>query len=388
MSSSMRVNSSWWDPPAKTQSINTKSVGYQALRCAASGKVEELAKCVLKDLPAVNSLQQVSSASEARYTASHYAIDKHQWTCAAYLLNAGMDWTLCSQNVQNPLSSIAQLDKQEKGLNSLLVALVQLKDDINVVPLVELIASPQLSVKQRQLVLQDATLIRALASRLKDEEKLMVMASLMIGSYKWKGDQTAFTEKLYLQQEKIPFLDPHDTLNCNQLLLYASYLSGKKTVSELIDIFVDNCEALTKEESKTFKAYGLSASTLRIKRNQINLQSSANLGFKPCEEAELNLNRPTKGKYEIRILYVFVPVSGCVEHYGIMMRTPTKTFFIHMDQNMGYAACTTQFSEFIKGLAAVQPIVYTSMLPWHRNEPLVVNNPASAGLPSVYFGVD
>lgn len=150
------------------------------------------------------------------------------------MLNKGVDFKILSKpaNSKAGKTPISMLNSKPKGLSNLIEKLISNDAKINIESLVLLITSDEMDVKHRQMILDNSELCKKLSNKLKKDEALLIMAALMTGSYKWKGLQTDF-QKLYKNLK----LDYNDTINCNQLLMVASILTGQYTFKDNKQIY-------------------------------------------------------------------------------------------------------------------------------------------------------
>lgn len=339
--------------------FNPKSKEYQAITFAAKGQLDKLREVFGETQ---NQLVKVSQ-NEDYYTPLHYAIANGQWQIVAFLLNQGVDWSVASKSAKGGgNTALSKLNNKEQGLCNLIEGLINLNEPIQVDNLVELLTSPSLSVHRRREMLENQNLRYKLSERLTKEEKLFVMASLMIGSYSWKGMQTDFLDCL-TKGKNLPY---SGTINCSQMILLASYLSGEKSLQE-IDFEVqkgtsDILSKFTREDhQKMISPFTSLAEVDRI-RLPINRLSAKNFGL--TNEIEVQPQNIDALPSKIHTLFLIKP-NDIVHHYALVYRLEQKTLMIHITEETGCVACE-EAKEVLTEYVKKYPVtIYASMIPWH-----------------------
>lgn len=263
--------------------------------------MEKLKECYAKDRESLNGLHVVSDKGD-RYTPTHYGLTKRQFKAVAYLLNQGAEWDICSQKSQGKgATAIGMLNGIKNGLCELLQSLVDSEDPINLTALVSLLTSLNLSAERRREVLNNPELRWNLCRKLKKDDALFIMGTLLNGSHQWRGMQTdfpSFTLKAGLQD----VMGFNKTICCNQMVLYASVLTGTISPREALNIFTQNTPEFTdKDHAKVVSPF----TTVRERNALIlpfNKQVAINLGLvERSTDNLLNLNSPHLGEPVLKL---------------------------------------------------------------------------------------
>lgn len=197
--------------------VDPNSPAYRALSFAAQGMVEQLKTF---NFDVLNHLTTVQADPDRKFTPLHYALVKKQWAAVAFLIQMGCNATIRSVE-DSERTALSMLAQDPMSLHNLLSAFVDAKLPWNLDAMVPLFTHDLLRA-QRRCVLQDHDLLMRIGTHGMKTEALVMVASMMVGSYQWKGYDTDFIPWFF---DKAPLLID-GTLCCNQLLVYASYFCG------------------------------------------------------------------------------------------------------------------------------------------------------------------
>ncbi len=319
-----------------TSIFEPSSPGYFAITLAANGKLEELKNLYQSHPTAINSLHKVSATSEDFYTPLHYAFAKKQWSTAAYLIQQGVDWqTFSIKAGQRSAIAIKSINTNPNGLVLLLKGLLETNEPIQIEPILDLITSHHIAVERRQEVLGDKELRHVLCSRIPLDQALFLMASLLVGSYQWKGIQTDYA----FAPENLDLLPFDATINCNQLIEYAAILTGWATQRRMIDLINQGVIAPSQEIHQEI----LDPRTTPARRRRLmmptNQARAANFGLPSrSERRPFNVSQQAPGAVQRKILFL-LENDGFVDHYALFFNGKNGPRVIHITQQTGSVVC-------------------------------------------------
>lgn len=330
--------------------VNPTSNEYRALVCAANGTIEELRTFEPKVL---NQLTPVQADPLKKFTPLHYALMKQQWAAVAFLIHAG-----CSASIM-PVGStsgtaLSMLSKDEKSLHNLLSAFIESGMPWNLDALVPLIANDELLV-QRRYVLNDLNLLMRVGSHGKKPEALVMIASLMVGSYHWQGRHTDYLH-LDMQNSPLPF---DGTINCNQLLMYASFFCGvPSTIFEPPSHLAQSEKYL--EEYEQLLAGKRPEKTLAYFKQVM----SKHLGLPENEKERILLPMRKAVQEKIRVFYI--EVNKEILHYGLLIQLNGESYTLHIDslESGSDRVVLNKPAQAFEACRRQRGKVYLSMLPW------------------------
>lgn len=348
--------------------FNTKSAGYQMLCSAAAGNVAKLSGLIQSDSVEgslnANRLHCCQKEPPAYFTPLHYAIAKTQWVAAAFLLNQGVSWEIPSIPSKGlGQTSIDKLNSTPNGLSQLLKALVASPSPINVEALAKLITSSHLSKSQKLEVLNNYQLRKDLCKRVQQDEALFLMACLLIGSQKWAGNSQYYT----FYDEKYSEKDIYDStasLCCNELLCYASFLTGLHTKLEILDYQEIGRESVSAEIREKINSCNNNDMKMQLLM-PYNEQAANSFGLSVRDESSILKLDSKVEKFTVKVFYS-ANKKGFVHHYGLIAFSPSnQPIVVHITERKQPQGVICEPASMAPELDTKSYTIYTSMLPWH-----------------------
>lgn len=330
--------------------IDTNSPAYRALSFAAQGKVEQLKTFNFRVL---NQLTPVRLDPLMKFTPMHYASFKKQWTAVAFLIQVG-----CSAEIRSVEASsrtvLSMLSQDKMSLHHLLSTFVDMELPWNLDAMVPLFTRDDL-LEQRRSVLEDQNLLMRIGAHGMRTEALVMVASLMVGSYHWKGYDTDFMPWFF---NNIP-LPIDGTICCNQMLVYAAYFCGVSKKD--LDLITEKVSINQVELDRAMMESGITPLKSMIEGSQM---MAKHLGLPEHEKERVRLNPKKPPLEKIRVFYV--NEDGHFAHYGLLVQLKEKLHVIHIDPSVTgnvHVAIDPADAAFMQS-RAVQAKIYLSMLPW------------------------
>lgn len=348
--------------------FNNKSAGYKMLCFAAAGEVAKLSELIQTDSSegSLNAgrLQCCQREPPAYFTPLHYAIAKTQWVAAAFLLSQGVSWEISSITSKGVgQTAIDKLNSIPNGLSELLRALVTSPSPINVEALAKLLTSSRLSTSQKLTVLNDYQLRKDLSKRVQPDEALFLMASLLTGSQKWAGNSQYYTFYDEKYDEK-DIYNINDSLCCNELLCYSSFLTGLHTKLEILDYQEVGRERVSAEIREKIN----SCTNNDIKMQLLmpyNEQAAKSFGLSVRDESSILKLDSKVEKFTVKVFYSAYK-TGFVHHYGLIAFSPSNPpVVVHITERKKPQGVICEQASIAPELDTKFYTIYTSMLPWH-----------------------
>ncbi len=220
--------------------VSIQPTYFQVAKWASSGEISFIQELFEKNKKEARKFCGSSFVIQEKHvTPFHYAVKFNQWKICALFINYGVRFDISSQGTSNSFNALQSIDQKLGAFKKIVQELVNSKKELNFNFLLKLFMSNYLSVSERKLVYQDGDLCESLCRRFpRKEDRLLLMASLLIGSFKWSA--TAGEEFVaFLEHDKkngdIPF-PSNQPITCWHLFVYASFLTGvpsqylKKTI--------------------------------------------------------------------------------------------------------------------------------------------------------------
>lgn len=330
--------------------VDTHSPEYRALSFAAQGKVEQLKTF---DITVLNQLTMVQADPDRKFTPLHYALVKKQWAAVAFLIQMGCSAMIPSVEASSR-TALRMLAQDRMSLHSLLSAFVDARLPWNLDAMVPLFTHDLLR-EQRRCVLEDQALLMRIGTHEIKAEALVMVASMMVGSYQWKGYDTDFIP-WFFDNAPLPI---DGTLCCNQMLVYASYFCGVSKRD--LDLLTEEVSISQVELDRAMMVKGIAPLQSMIEQSQL---MAKHLGL-PENEKERVLLSPRKPPQEkIRVFYV--NERGHFAHYGLLIQLNGKSYAIHIDPEVknDFHVAIDPADQAFKFSRSVQAKIYLSMLPW------------------------
>lgn len=333
--------------------INKQPAANQALIYASTGNIDKL-----KELPkkAWGALAIASAVPEKKFTPMHYAIGKNQWPMVAFLINAN-----CNRHIKstNGTSAVQLLSKDPESLQKFLHALIERHEEQNLDALVDLLIDDSLLI-QRQRVLEDAALCKKIGAHFPKQEALLILCALMVGSFTWKGFDTDFA--LHLTENTSFTLQ--STINCSQVLCYASLLGGMQIdeLNEHMTANIAQLSALDLENHQLLKSGQLSDKDQSLVMKAANPQYARNMGLP--DKGRVLWNPKKKSSEPIRIFYC--ETEGGIVHYGLLFSGKGQPLALHLyPENPQHKHFVCEEADFVfRVFKKTDAKIYLSMLPW------------------------
>ncbi len=349
---------------------NTKSIGYLMLQASSEGSLVKLSKLITSHPSegkiAAETLQCCHPTTPAYYTPLHYAITKAQWAAAAFLLNLDVSWDvkcITTKGVEGNTPA-EMLNTKANGLVFLLEALKNTTEPVNSEALIKFLTLSNISTDRRFEVVKNYPLRRDFCKKVRPDEALFIEASLLIGSQTWEGMYTEFTNRFINTAKEADYFDREGTMCCNQFLLYASFLTGLKSMPFIMDAAVGNIPIPTPEMIKKFERATTNKERTTLKA-PINYKAAENLGLIRHNSSLLNLNEKVD-RLKIRVFYG-VEKNQYVDHFGLIAFIPNHNpQVIQLTQITKKVTCEPANKAFCNQIAANWDKIYISMLPWHK----------------------
>lgn len=251
--------------------------------------------------------------------------------------------------------SVAKVNSTPDGLEQLLTEVTASDKPIPVEFLARLITSPELSQSQRHSVLNNASLRHTFSKRVKPEEALFLMASLLIGSHQWdeKTDYGTF-----YPHSKDPVYDPVKTLGCTELLTYASFLTGLASKEKIFKYQKRGMLRLLKEFSKCSDMIKLTKL-----HEEATVKGATNFGFKlKGKSSQLDLEEKVE-KFSVKVFFSREKQDPEYFHYGIVGFFPyDNTLTLHISEETKQVAA--QPVDIVPELNPTAFTIYKGKLPW------------------------
>lgn len=334
-------------------SIQSTSTGYQALIYASQGDIEKL-----KTLPRLvwAKLAVASQNPEKKFTPLHYAIGNAKWPMVAFLINAN-----CNPHLQatNGKTAIHLLSNDPASLKKLLTASVEQAGEKDLESIVKLITDSHL-LTQRRLVLEDKELCTKIGSSFPKQEALLILTALMVGSYEWKGFDNDFSHHV---TGGTPFTH-ESSINCSQLLLYASHLGGM-TLEEVEGHILANHAPVTDEIEEQHERFitgqSMNKEDLNAKK-AVEKTYAINMGLPATNRVLWNPRK--KPSDPIRVFYV--EIEGSIIHYGLLFSGKGKHMLIHIygENPLSKSVICEEAEPYFNVMKKCGAKIYLSMLPW------------------------
>lgn len=330
--------------------FDPSSVEYRAVTYAAKGEVNQLEKL---ELSVLNHLTPVQESSPKKFTPLHYAVLYKKWAAVAFLIHAGCSALIKSVEA-NSRTALDLLSKDEMSLNHLFGAFVQSQLPWNLDAMVPVITDDALLIQRRE-VLKDHDLLMKIGSHGEKTEALVMVASMMVGSFRWQGHDTDLANWL---RGVTPF-DIDGSINCNQLLACAAYFCGvSKETLNTPHIEVDLVQMMKDREMMESGKIPMAS----MKKESQFVSNFFGLPLNHKERVLLSIKKAPQEK--IRVFYA--ELNEHIAHYGLLVQLNGKSYAIHIDpevcgkDQVAIDPAALAFKDF----RTLRAKIYLSMLPW------------------------